>query len=285
MLAEMMMKAGGVAVPETVAVIDTSPRVYPGTPKISTADELRDIVLKDLGNGLFGKIVHGMVSFGAFRIDHADATHLTCTGKDPMTYAAFMADFVGDSAYMLQRKLVNHPEFSQYCDSVATVRMVNLLKDGSVFVPMATIKLPQGENIADAFWRPGNIACAVEVAAGTIKTVTRRDDPVINFMDDHPEVSGLMGMTLPCWDELIDLNARAAKLFARIRYQSTDIAITPRGPVIVELNYGGAFDLPQYTNGKGLLTPEVRSFFEEYGYDFSGKTAKKPGLFGRLLNR
>ncbi len=284
MLAETMLKAGGVPVPETVAVIDKSARVYAGVRKITTAEELKELVTFELGDGLFGKIVDGMVSFGAFRIDHADATHLTCAGQDPVTYAAFMENVVADNAYVVQRKLSNHPDIAKYCSSIATVRMVNLLKDDGVYVPMAVIKLPQGNNIADAFWRPGNLASEVDVATGRIKTIAQRADPVVAFMDDHPEQAGLMGMTLPHWDQVIEINAKAASLFGPIRYQSTDIAITPTGPVVVELNYGGGFDLPQYASGRGMLTPEVRSFFEGFGYDFDA-TQKKVGLMGRLLNR
>jgi hypothetical protein len=170
MLAETILKAGGVPVPETVAIIDTSPRVYPGVRKITNADDLRDLVLSDLGDGLFGKIVDGMVSFGAFRIDSADATHLTCAGKSPVTYAAFMDNFVAGNAYVVQRKLSNHADFAKYCSSIATIRMVNLLTDEGVYVPISIIKLPQGDNIADAFWRPGNLASEVDVTTGEIKT-------------------------------------------------------------------------------------------------------------------
>jgi hypothetical protein len=284
MLAETMLKAGGVPVPETIAVIDKSPRIYPGVRKITTAEELKDLVTFDLGDGLFGKIVGGMVSFGAFRIDAADATHLTCAGQEPVTYAAFMDNVVAGNAYVVQRKLSNHPDIAKYCSSLATVRMVNLVKDDGVFVPMAIIKLPQGKNIADAFWRPGNLASEVDVTSGRVKTVAQRADPVVALMDDHPEQSGLMGMTLPHWDKVLEINAKAASLFGPIRYQSTDIAITPTGPALVELNYGGGFDLPQYASGRGMLTPEVRSFFEGFGYDFDA-TQKKAGLMGRLLNR
>lgn len=72
--------------------------------------------------------------------------------------------------------------------------------------------------------------------------------------------------------------------FAPIRYQSTDIAITDAGPVVVELNYGGGFDLPQYASGRGLLTPEVRAFFESFGYDFDARP-KRRNLISRLLRR
>ncbi|WP_039019203.1 sugar-transfer associated ATP-grasp domain-containing protein [Halocynthiibacter namhaensis] len=280
-LATMLLSAGEVPTPEILGVIDVSPRIYPGVTQIGTADQLRDLVLANLAQGIFGKIVDGMVSFGAFRIETADATHLTCAGHAPMTYDSFLADFVGENTYILQHSLTNHSALAPYAGALATVRMVNLVQDDGVYCPLAVIKLPQGENIADAFWRPGNLASEVDVDTGEIRTVTERGRYEVTFHDDHPEHAGLMGLKLPHWDDLREINARAAQIFAPIRYQSTDIAITEDGPVVIELNYGGGFDLPQYASGRGMLTPEVRSFFESHGCRFEGEAKKKWSLFGR----
>ena len=45
-----------------------------------------------------------------------------------------------------------------------------------------------------------------------------------------------------------------------------DIAITPAGPMLIEINTGGSFTLPQFATGRGFLTDEVRAFFRECGY-------------------
>lgn len=280
-LAGTLLSVGGVPVPDALAVIDTSPRTYPGLAKIATTDQLRALVVANIQGGLFGKIVDGMVSFGAFRIESADATHLTCAGHAPMTYDSFMTDFVAGNAYVLQRNLANHPDIARYAPALATVRMVNMVSDGSVYCPLAVIKLPQGNNIADAFWRSGNLACEVDVATGKIRTISQRAALEVDFHDDHPETPGLKDLTLPHWDRLVEINAQAARIFAPIRYQSTDIAITADGPVIVELNYGGGFDLPQYASRRGMLTPEVRSFFQSHGWSFEAPAKRKLPFFGR----
>lgn len=281
-LATALLSAGGVPVPPIVAIIDKSPRIYPDMTKIETAEQLRDIVIANRDKGLFGKILDGMISFGTFRIDDADDTHLTCAGHAPMTYAAFMSDFLGDNAYVLQNTLSNHPDIARYASALATVRMVNMVTRDGVYCPLAVIKLPQGNNIADAFWRPGNLASEVDVETGKIRTVAERAGPEVKFHEDHPKNSGLMGMTLPHWAELKEINARAAMIFAPIRFQSTDIAITAAGPVIVEINYGGGFDLPQYASGRGMLTSKVRAFFESHGCSFESPRKKKRRLFGLI---
>lgn len=268
--------------PSILGVIDTSPRIYPGTAKIATGEQLRDLVMANQDSGIFGKIVNGMVSFSVFQIIEADATHITCAGHPRTSYDAFIADFIGDNSYALQKTIVNHPTIAPYASALATVRMINLVTDEGVFCPQAIIKLPQGNNIADAFWRNGNLACEVDVKSGVIRTIAERSKFEVTYHDDHPKIPDLMGLKLPHWDSLLEINARAAQIFAPIRYQSTDIAITETGPVLVELNYGGGFDLPQYASGRGLLTPEVRAFFESHGCSFAvPRTKKRRWFFGR----
>lgn len=280
-LATMLLSSADIPVPPILGVIDTSPRRYPGLPKVEKADQLRDLVMANLGKGIFGKIVDGMVSFGAFRIEDADADVIKCSGHSPMKYDTFLSDFVGSNAYVLQPQLENHPDIAPFASALATVRMVNMVTENGVYSPLAIIKLPQGSNIADAFWRSGNIAAEVDITTGVIRTVAERIGPEVTFHSDHPHLPGLMGSALPYWDKLLEINARAAEVFAPIRYQSTDIAITETGPIIIELNYGGGFDLPQYASGRGMLTPEVRAFFELNGYSFEAPAQKKRSFFGR----
>jgi hypothetical protein len=93
----------------------------------------------------------------------------------------------------------------------------------------------------------------------------------------------LLGLHLPFWDEVRALHEEAVRVFGAIPYQSTDIAITPTGPVLIELNYAGSFDILQNATGKGFLQPEVRRFFD--CHDVSWKPAARRGLLGRLTGR
>ena len=291
-LCDTVLRAGGVPVPDSVAVINPQGRIYPGLKAIETAEELRDLVLEHGGKGLFGKILSGMVSFGAFRVIDADESLITVDGEEPQTYDAFLRTTLGGATYLVQKTLEIHDDLKPYCSAIATVRMINLVHPDRIHNPVAVIKVPTGANIADAFWRPGNLACEVDLETGEIKTVVALNGPDLNFLDDHPLQAGFKGMKLPHWDKLREINERAARIFAPIKYNATDITITNDGPVVVELNYGGGFDLPQNASGRGFLTPEVRSFFEENGYDFASppqmptakpqaKAASGFGFFGR----
>lgn len=85
--------------------------------------------------------------------------------------------------------------------------------------------------------------------------------------ETHPETGELLlGETLPMWDSVIEMARKCAPIFQPVRYQSMDIAITPEGPVLIEINTGGGFDLPQLASGRGFLTEDVREFFRSCGY-------------------
>ncbi len=277
-IAGTILEAGGVPVPKTLAILDKSNRIYPGLDKLSTKEACLAFLRAHGSKKLFGKITGGMVSFGAFRIEGWDAETIHCNGHAPMSYEIFLNDFIGNNAYVLQEVQENHDALAPYASALATVRMVNFLGKDGLHVPVAIIKLPQGDNIADAFWRPGNLACDIDVETGTIRTVTQRGLET-EFLEDHPVTAGLKGLQLPFWQQLLEINERAAHVFEPIRHQAADIAITPNGPVMVELNYGGGFDLPQYASGRGLLTPEVRAFLAECGVDLTPR--KKKGFFSR----
>ncbi|MEM9318717.1 MAG: sugar-transfer associated ATP-grasp domain-containing protein [Pseudomonadota bacterium] len=284
-LSDTLLRASGVPVPQTLGVIDrVSGRVYPGHRKVTGVDGLREMLAEAGGARVFCKIVKGMVSFGAMRIDGHDDTHIQLAGQPPVTYGDFLEKIVGQEAYLCQKEVINHPKIAEYAAALATVRVVNLVTPNGVRTPRAVIKLAQGDNIADAFWRDGNLACDIDVATGRIQTVAARGIEM-RYLDDHPERAGLMGLVLPHWDDLLAVNEQAAQVYAPIRYQSTDIAITEAGPVVVELNYGGGFDLPQYASGRGLLTDDVLGFFASHDVDLAtiaggAKTKKKKGLFG-----
>lgn len=277
MLAGALLQAGGVRTPDTIAVLDRSQRSYPGVPKVASAEALTALLREHRGERLFCKVVDGMVSFGAFRIENHDDSQVTCTGRAPLSHAEFLEIMVGDNAYAVQRTLSNHAALKDYASALATVRMVNLVTDTGVVSPFAVIKLPQDGNVADAFWRPGNLACSIDPETGRVITIARRGIEM-EYLDAHPDIPGLLGLELPFWSELRDMNARAARIFAPIRYQSTDIAITQDGPVIVELNYGGGFDLPQYAARRGFLTPEVRAFFDSCGVDLAAASSRRSWL-------
>jgi hypothetical protein len=278
---QTLLAADGLPLPESVAVIDrTTARSYPGLARVETVEALRRLVLEHPPGSLFLKVLDGMVGGGVVVIEEADAEGVRPAGGARTSWQAFLESTLGERSYLVQRRAENHAALAPFCTGLTTIRLPTFVEGRDIFVPCAAMKLATGGNLACAFWREGNLACEIDLDTGTILRVAGRKGPEVVELPDHPEVAGLKGLTLPFWDEVRALNEAAARVFAAIPYQSTDIALTPEGPLLVELNFGGSFDILQNATGRGLLTPEVRSFFERRGAGFARPQRKKRlGIF------
>lgn len=158
-LCSHILETTGIRVPQTLAVIDRSNRCYLGTRKISTAADLSEFVVAQNGQPAFGKENRGICSFGAFLILEGDHDRLHLSGEGWLDYETCMNQFIGATPYLLQRLERNHNFFQRHTDSLATIRICIMLTDEGVKVPFAVLKLPSRDNLADSFWRPGNLAC------------------------------------------------------------------------------------------------------------------------------
>jgi len=265
-LCSRILERSAVKVPKTLAVIDKGGRAYPGTRKISNASQLSDFMTSQDVVPVFGKEIRGICSFGAFLALDADKNAVLLKGDGWIRYDTFMEKYVGETPYLLQGLERNHSFFDRYTDNLATVRVCILIANDGIKIPFAVLKLPSRDNVADSFWRPGNLACNLDLKTGKILTVRSRDPYGTTDHNVHPE-SGepLLGEIVPMWDRVLELAHTCAPIFHPVRYQSMDIAITQQGPVLIEINTGGGFDLPQYASGEGFLTDEVLDFFRNCG--------------------
>lgn len=267
-LCSHILERTNVPVPETLAVIDKTVRSYPGTRKITNASELRDFALARQGEPFFAKENRGMVSWGAFLVSEIEPDRLHLTGEGWMGYEELMDRFVGSTSYLLQPCEKNHSFFDKYTDNLSTVRIAILVTPGGIKIPFAVLKLPTRENIADSFWRPGNLACNLDPETGKILDARTKDFFGTESYTTHPQSGDpLVGEVVPQWDRLLEVAHNCSAIFAPVAYQSMDIAMTEDGPLLIEINTGGGFDLLQLASGRGFLTDEVCNFLRAHGYD------------------
>lgn len=265
-LSAKMLEADGSPVPDTLGVIDISQRAYHGTQAINGPEALRALIGPGTEMPLFGKNIRGLGSMGVFVITAADDTGLVLRDEGRMSYEAFFEDVIRDYRFLLQRFVWNCAMLRAFTDTTATIRVINMMDGDGVHVPSAVLKLPLSRNPADNFWREGNMICDIDPETGEVRTLVRANGPELERLDHHPETGGeIIGRKLPHWQRLREVNERVARLHAPLNYQSTDIALTDDGPVVIEVNAGSSFTLPQYASGKGFFTPKVRALFRSYG--------------------
>ena len=139
------------------------------------------------------------------------------------------------------------------------MRLIVLLEDAAPTILHALWKIPVGDHPADDFWRPGNLLAALDARDGTVERIIQGVGPDQRELQRHPDSGGqLKGARLPEWPALTTLGLQAATALPGLRMQAWDIALTDRGPVLVEVNIGGDFNLPQLAFGRGLWTSASR---------------------------
>jgi hypothetical protein len=266
-----LLQAADFPVPRTLAVIDRTLRSFGRDRKIDSPAALKDFLSGLNTYPLFAKANSGLGSFGAFMIVGVDGDRVLLEQSNPVTFADLFEKRIGARTFLLQSCIANHPTIRALSKYVATVRTVNLVKSDAVWTPFALLKVPSPTSIADNYWRSGNLLANLDVGTGV---VVRGKGVGLEELTDHPATGQrLIGLALPHWDKLREINEACARLFARLRYHSVDIALTPEGAEVVEVNIGGSFVLPQIGSGAGLLSDGVYDFFRSCGCKFRGRLA------------
>ncbi len=256
-----------VRTPTTLAVIDKGLRDFGDHVKISNVSALESFLANVESFPIFAKPNRDLASFGAFIITGYDGGVADLGELGRFSCEDLMSKVIGDKCYLFQKLIENHPEIRKLTKFTPTIRTMNLVNDDRIITPVTLLKIPMGDNIADNYWRKGNLLCKLSRETGEIQRVIRGKGPEMEELEGHPETGEkLLGNTLPYWAKVRSVNARCARLFAPVRYQSLDIAITPEGPIVVEINSGGSFELPQLACAEGFLSPEVRGFFQSCGW-------------------
>jgi hypothetical protein len=257
----------GLPCPEIVAVIDKSIRSFGNCRKLASAEDLADFLVA-APMPLFAKANTGLGSFGAFVIEGYENGLIRLHDRCAISPSTLIAE-MGDRTFLLQKVVCNHPKIAPLATGLATVRTMNLVETGSVRVPFTLLKIPAGGNIADNYWRPGNMIADLDPETGIIRRIAKgTGDNLTELTHDPATGTRLVGFEVPFWKEVLALNDASARLYAEVRYNTLDIGITETGPVIIEVNTGGAFTLPQFAAGRGFLTDEVMDFFRGCGYQF-----------------
>jgi hypothetical protein len=128
-------------------------------------------------------------------------------------------------------------------------------------------KIATGNNPADNCWRRGNTLGAIVLETGAISRVVSGTGAGLEINGNHPYTGQpIVGTLIPGWDRIQKLVVSAAPVFAGIRTQSWDVALTEVGPVLLEVNFGGDLRLAQLATGKGVLDEGYREYLGSFGY-------------------
>lgn len=147
-----------------------------------------------------------------------------------------------------QEVLKQHSELSRLNpSSLNTVRIMALIFHGKVHVLSSVLRMGRAGSRVDNFTN-GGIGSGIK-PNGQLKNVAY--DYQANRYDKHPSGTRFESVTIPHFDECIELVSHLAKRVCAIsRLSSWDLAIDEAGhPSFVEMNFPGGLDIHQLCNG------------------------------------
>lgn len=245
-------------------------RRFGTTPGLRTAEDLKRYLREEAHYPVFGKPVSGMYSVAVVSATGYDraSDRIVLSGERRVAiedFAAQLAPYSKDG-YLFQDRLLPHEALREISGNhLSTVRVMILVDDDGPRILQSLWKIAVGANIADNFWRAGNLLAALEADSGRILRVVQGTGLDQVELEDHP-VSGrrLLGATLPDWPKLTELCLAGAANLPGLTMQAWDVALCPEGPMFVEVNVGGDFNLPQLATGRGILDAELAAFLQRH---------------------
>ncbi len=253
------------------------------------ADDIVQFLKTTTDFPLFGKPCNSSLSLGTVSIDGRDETtgELILRGGRRVAPEALAHEitvrYVG--GYMFQERLEAHPDMQALMgDRIGTIRVYTTFGPKGPKVFRACWKVAAGSNRADNFWRNGNMLAAVNTVSGTVTRVIRGIGPMQEEIVTHPDTGAtLLGAKVPCWHEALELAKATARNLPHVPLIGWDIAVTGRGPLLVEANNTPDFRLVEMCERRGALDDELKEFLTFIGKIWSNaKTKDKAKL---KLNR
>lgn len=163
---------------------------------------------------------------------------------------------IKDKDYLCEEFIVQHPEMEKMAPgSVNTIRVITLNDHGKVSVIDTAMRMGAGDKVCDNICN-GGYGATVDPKTGIVVTIG--SDIERNTCIHHPS-SGqkIIGFNVPHWDKVIALAHEAALRIPEIPSVGWDVAITPDGVCLIELNgsYGPRLNqiIDQKPKGKELM--------------------------------
>ena len=232
---------------------------------------------------IFGKPVHASTSLGAISIiDRTGDVLLLGDGRE--VPASALAAEIGSSypdGYLFQELMLPHPELAALVGPViGTLRVVTLRVGGQIKPLYAALKMPGAGKMVDGISSFIHTMAGVDHQTGKlVRGQDMRRLGGIAMLVNPVTGATIEGAQLPDWPAALDLALRVHALFPRQGILGPDIALTPDGPKITEVNSNPSHDVYQKSFVRGFMNadiaPQIIAALGEFGHKTPNKTPNK----------
>lgn len=276
-------RAYGLPVPRLKALY--RPGVAPSTAiaeiSFDTREKLAAWLREQAEWPLFAKPAFSEQGYGCFCFTGYDrrADALTTKRGESIPVEVFTGEILGtlrhelrsykrELGYLFQEVLRPHERIGELLgtDTISGVRVILAQDETGLEFVSAEWKMAIGDSDTDNIrdYSRGNISGEVDLATGRVKRVVGGQWPHASLVTRISTTKRTVSdFVLPDWAEALALCRRAAAMVPLMRMQHWDIALTNRGPCLLEVNDMGSLAGQVY--GRGVLTPFVRTLLQRHG--------------------
>jgi hypothetical protein len=279
----IILNAQGLPFPRPLATYSVNRRRIAGETLLANRDDVRQY-LATAAYPLFVKPISAGYGRGAAGLAGFDGTHVQLLDGSSVAFEKFFApfDFLPFQGMLFQECAASHPAIQKLTGSTAIccIRMICLVAREETTVHTAFFKIVTGRNMLDNFSHGdyGNLLATIDIEHGVITHAIRRMGPE-GAIERHPDTGkALIGFALPEWNKTTALVREATRHFPGLGIQNWDVALTPAGPILIELNTESELAVPQAINRRGMMDHRLRDALRML--DEERQTAAKSALAG-----
>jgi len=149
-------------------------------------------------------------------------------GEEPEEIVKYCLDKKLD---IIEEAIIQHPKMGVlHPESINTIRIVTLVENQDVKLLGASLRAGNGRYVDN-----GGIFASVNITTGKVDSIAHnkygekfKDHPITN----HP----IKGFQVPFWEEVIEMCKEAAFVVPDVRSIGWDVAVTEKGPLLIEGN-------------------------------------------------
>ena len=152
--------------------------------------------------------------------------------------------------FLLEELIVQDSRLAEFHpESVNTIRISTVNFGNTIETKWPVLRMGRGNSVVDNA-AAGGIVAAIDEKKGTI--ICAGDEQRGSSYTIHPDThKPLIGFQIPCWDELRETIKSMASMCPDCHIMGWDMALTDKGWVVVECNYGPEL-LIQWALGRGV---------------------------------
>ena len=172
-------------------------------------------------------------------------------------------NYIMQSRSVIQEYIQQHDTLIPISPATNTIRIVTLYtKDKNVLIIGALMRFGRNKALIDNISQ-GGIAVGIDLELGSLKKFAH--DAKGKIYDKHPDSGFIFNMfPIPYWKDVVKLAKDIQLAFPYYKLLGDDIAITPSGPIIIEINSSHDNVGLERSFGPILLQKAVRDEFEKY---------------------